>query len=114
MRSMSQNMATLFDYVAQQMHVTVDGRRLYLNHFPFLTYAHGDPNIYNDDGLAYQAFGHVHSRQNNTGYDSGRLQYCYPTQYDVGVDNNNYSPISWDEFNNIILKQIEKSKQNVD
>lgn len=114
MRAMSQNVASLFDHVAQQMRITVDGRCVYLNHFPFLTYAHGDPEIYTNDGLFYQAFGHVHSRPNNTGYDSGRLQYLYPTQYDVGVDNNNYAPISWKEFNNIISKQIEISKQNVD
>jgi calcineurin-like phosphoesterase family protein len=31
-------------------------------------------------------------------------------QYDVGVDNNNYEPISWEELNANIQKQLLKSK----
>ena len=42
-----------------------------------------------------QLFGHVHTRKNNTGIDAARLQYLYPTQYDVGVDNNNFMPVSY-------------------
>jgi calcineurin-like phosphoesterase family protein len=34
-------------------------------------------------------------------------------QYDVGVDNNNYEPISWEELNAAIGKQLLKSKYSV-
>jgi calcineurin-like phosphoesterase family protein len=34
-------------------------------------------------------------------------------QYDVGVDNNNYEPISWEELNTKIQLQLLKSKYNV-
>jgi calcineurin-like phosphoesterase family protein len=55
-------------------------------------------------------FGHVHTRKNNTGIDAGRLQYLYPTQYDVGVDNNNYAPISFEQVKRIINKQTEQTR----
>lgn len=109
-KNITQGIINLFDYTSQQMRITVDGRMVYLNHCPFLTFAHGCPDIYNEEALAYQAFGHVHSRVNNTGYDAGRLQYLYPTQYDVGVDNNNFTPISWKEFDEKIKQQILSKK----
>lgn len=56
----------------------------------------------------WQLFGHVHTRKNNTGLDAARLQYLYPTQYDVGVDNNNFTPVSFEQVKRIITKQIEK------
>ena len=59
----------------------------------------------------WQLFGHVHTRQNNTGIDAARLQYLYPTQYDVGVDNNNFTPVSFEQVKRIITKQIEKGGQ---
>lgn len=34
-----------------------------------------------------------------------------PTQYDVGVDNNNYRPVSWEEVKEKIQKQIEASEK---
>ena len=43
-----------------------------------------------------------------TGLDAARLQYLYPTQYDVGVDNNNFTPVSFEQVKRIITKQIEK------
>ena len=59
----------------------------------------------------WQLFGHVHTRKNNTGIDAARLQYLYPTQYDVGVDNNNYTPVSFEQVKRIMTKQIEKGGQ---
>ena len=97
----------LFDYVTYQMQITVDGRTVYLNHFPFLCFAHSDPKLYSDNNLAFSMYGHVHSGPNSNSDDNGRLQYLYPTQYDVGVDNNNYYPISWQKVNEIITSQIE-------
>lgn len=97
---------SLFDYVTYQMRITVDGRTVYLNHFPFLCFAHGDPALYRSNALSYNLYGHVHSGPYYTGSDKGRLQYCYPTQYDVGVDNNNYTPVSWEKIDEKIKNQI--------
>lgn len=54
----------------------------------------------------WQLFGHVHSRKNNSGIDADRLQYLYPTQYDVVVDNNDYTPVSFEQVKRIIENQI--------
>jgi calcineurin-like phosphoesterase family protein len=58
----------------------------------------------------YEAFGHIHSGPGKKGMDIPRMQYLFPTQYDVGVDNNNYEPISWNELNEKIGKQLLKTK----
>ncbi len=63
---------------------------------------------YKDD--VWQLFGHVHTRSSNTGIDAGRLQYLYPTQLDVGVDNNNFTPLSFEQARAKILKQLQASK----
>jgi calcineurin-like phosphoesterase family protein len=100
----------LFEHVAYQMKIEVEGRKMYLNHFPFLCYA----GVYRDPkGLVYSIYGHVHSGPDKRGEDIPRLVHTFPTQYDVGVDNNNYEPISWYELNEKIQKQLLKSKFNV-
>ena len=97
---------TLFKFTTQQMLIEVEGRKMYLNHYPFLCYA----GVYRDQqGLIFQAYGHVHSGPNKKGKDMPRLAYTFPTQYDVGVDNNNYEPISWHELNEKIQKQLKES-----
>lgn len=97
----------LFDYVTFQMKVEIEGRKVYLNHVPFLCYGgtYRDPK-----GLVYQLFGHVHSGPGAKGLDIDRLKMLFQTQYDVGVDNNNYEPVSWTEVNDAIGKQLLKSK----
>lgn len=105
-KNMNNGTQQLFDYVTYQMRVTVNGQNIYLNHFPFLCFAHGDPNLYSDNNLMYAIFGHIHSGPMSSSDDAGRLQYLYPTQYDVGVDNNNYIPISWEELDKKIKQQI--------
>ena len=35
-----------------------------------------------------------------------------PTQYDVGVDNNDFTPVSFAQVKAIIGKQIEQSEMN--
>jgi calcineurin-like phosphoesterase family protein len=100
----------LFELVTYQMKIQIEDRKIYLNHYPFLCYA----GTYRDaNGLEYQAFGHVHSGPGAKGLDVDRLSMLFPTQYDVGVDNNNYEPISWSEFNDKIGQQLLKSKFKV-
>jgi len=61
----------------------------------------------------WQLFGHVHTRVNSTGIDADRLKYLYPTQYDVGVDNNNFTPVSFEQVKQIINKQIEYQRKSI-
>lgn len=99
----------LFEHVAYQMKIIIEGRKIYLNHYPFLAYA----GVYRDPkGLVYQLFGHCHSGPGATGLDIDRLKALFPTQFDVGVDNCNYEPISWKEVEEKISKQLLKSKFN--
>lgn len=96
----------LFDFVTYQLKLEIEGRKIYLNHYPFLCYG-GTYRAKND--LIFQAFGHVHLGPfQNKGRDNKRCEILFPTQYDVGVDNNNFTPISWHELNDKILKQIEE------
>lgn len=100
----------LFKYVSWQMLIEIEGRKIWLNHFPFLCYA----GVYREPKkLVYSLYGHVHSGPDKKGQDIPRLIHTYPMQYDVGVDNNNYEPISWEELNNKIQLQLLKSKYNV-
>ena len=85
----------------REMSINVDGQKIILNHNPFLCYG----GSY--DG-AWQLFGHVHSGPfSKTGKDLPRLSMLFPTQYDVGVDNNGFRPVSFNELKTIIQKQQE-------
>lgn len=91
------------------MQIEIEKRSIYLNHYPFLCY--GGSYRSNDDAV-WQLFGHVHSGPNSSGLDCDRLINLFPYQYDVGVDNNNYSPISWSEVKNKIQHQIDITNGN--
>ncbi len=92
----------LFDRVENQMMLKIDNKyKVYLNHFPFLCY---DGTYRNPKDCTIQLHGHVHERIGGMGKDDQRLQYRFPYQYDVGVDNNNFYPVSWEEILKIIHK----------
>ena len=96
----------LFEGVASQLLLDIDGRYVYLNHYPFLCYG----GVYREPNHAViQLYGHVHSNQNNENKDTSRLDMTFPYQYDVGVDNNNYYPISWNQILDIINSKIENN-----
>ena len=42
---------------------------------------------------------------------ASRLSMLLPTQYDVGVDNNDFTPVSFAQVKAIIGKQIEQSRK---
>lgn len=105
LKNIRQGFIQRFEHVALQMFITVDKQKMYLSHYPFLCFEGGYKDV-------WQLFGHVHTRKNNTGIDAERLQYLYPTQYDVGVDNNNFEPVSFEEVKAIIDRQVEQQKQN--
>ena len=74
-----------------------------------MCFAHGNIDTYKD-AYSIQLFGHIHSGPLSTSEDTSRSSMLYPTQYDVGVDNNDYKPISWREVESKIQSQIENSK----
>lgn len=94
-----------FAGVAQQMTIRVGGQGIVLNHNPFLAYG----GAYRD---VWQLFGHVHSGpRSNTGIDHARLQYLFPRQYDVGVDNNEFCPVSFAEVKVKIEEQVRRAEK---
>lgn len=99
----------LFEECVSQARIIINGKTVYLNHFPFLCFAHGNPETYKSE-YAMQLYGHIHSGPLSTSTDMNRCSILYPTQYDAGVDNNDYKPISWKEVEFKIQSQIENSK----
>ena len=56
---------------------------------------------------SWQLFGHVHtSPYTDEGLDQARLKMLFTTQYDVGVDNNGFAPVSYEEVSKIIENQM--------
>lgn len=92
----SEDVAVRFEGVAFQMRLNVNGQKIYLNHFPFLSYS-------GDNYGTWQLFGHIHSNLHNYNViDEHRLAMLQPGQYDVGVDNNNFTPVSYRQVEEII------------
>lgn len=108
LRNMNPTLYNIFSDVVYQARILIDKQTVYLNHFPFLCFEHGDINLYKDN-YSVQLFGHVHSGPLTSSEDVNRLNILFPTQYDVGVDNNNFTPISWIDVKNKIKQQINKS-----
>ena len=107
-KNLKANCYQYFTDIQQQMRIWIDDWILYLNHFPYLCC----DGAWNLDRKVGQAFGHVHSCPDCKGLDIPRMQYLFPNQYDVGVDNNNYTPISWKELKKIFETNIAKSLEN--
>lgn len=107
LKNIRQGLIRRFEHVAMQMRIEIGKKKIYLSHYPFLCFEGG----YKTD--VWQLFGHVHTRPSNTGIDAGRLQHLYPTQLDVGVDNNNFTPLSFDQVREEIQWQIEQANKRV-
>ena len=104
MKALRQGYMGRFELVAQQMTIRVGGQAIVLNHNPFLCYG----GSYRD---VWQLFGHVHSGPaSHTGVDHPRLRMLFPLQYDVGVDNNDFRPISFTEVRAKIEAQVATAK----
>lgn len=108
LRNINPALYNIFSDVVYQARILIDKQTVYLNHFPFLCFDHGDIDLYKNN-YSIQLFGHVHSGPLTSSKDVSRLNILFPTQYDVGVDNNNYTPISWIDVKNKIKQQINKS-----
>ena len=93
-----------FESISIQMLIEVGKQKIHLCHYPFLCYSGAGRKV-------WQLFGHVHTNllQSEQGNSlSGRL---FSTQYDVGMDNNHFAPVSFAQVRNIIRKQIESCNQ---
>lgn len=104
MKNIKQGFMGRFELVTQQMTIRVGGQSIILNHNPFLAYG----GSYRD---VWQLFGHVHSGPlSNTGLDLPRLKMLFPLQYDVGVDNNDFRPVSFAQVKARIEAQLEAAR----
>ena len=101
MKNFRQGFMHRFEDVSMQRYIEVGKQRIVLNHNPFLCYG----GAYSD---IWQLFGHVHTSPYNTGFDAPRLRMLMPMQYDVGVDNNDFTPVSFERVKAIIEKQVEQ------
>lgn len=102
-RNWRESYRNLFESVSEQLTVEIDKKTFILTHFPLLCY-HG---TWGTEMNVINLHGHCHLCKNASGKDIERLQYTFPTQYDVGVDLNNYSPISYHQVMERIKYQIE-------
>ena len=94
-----------FDFVTPQMYIEIEGQKMYLNHYPLLCYA---GTYRNRNDIVWALNGHTHIGPNSTkGLDFERMKLTLPTQYDVGVDMNNFEPISFYEVKDKIDYQID-------
>lgn len=97
LKNFRQGYAEYFEEVTMQKYIQVNEKSVYLNHAPFLCYG----GTYREEPV-WQFFGHVHSGPRCHGEDSDRLQYLFGSQYDVGVDNNEFKPVSFAEIRKIM------------
>ena len=76
-------------------------QRIFLCHYPMLAWNGSTSG-------AWQLFGHIHSGpKTNSSEANLPLQNG---QYDVGVDNNNFTPISYDQIKMIFTKKLMLKK----
>lgn len=101
-RHVVKDCASCFEDVSQQINMKVGKQHIILNHFPMLCFS----GAWRGLNASWQLFGHVHtSPYADSGLDHDRLRHLFTTQYDVGVDNNDFTPVSYDEVKQIIENQ---------
>lgn len=101
-RSVVRDCSSCFEEVHQQMNIKIDNKHIILNHYPMLCFS----GAWRGLDASWQLFGHVHtSPYTDAGLDHERLKHLFTTQYDVGVDNNDFAPISFKDVAQIIENQ---------
>lgn len=100
MNNVDQGFMKRFEEVSMQMLISVGKQRIYLNHYPFLCYGGSYRGT-------WQLYGHLHTSSNPSGKDSSRISMMFPTQYDVGIDNNKYTPVSFEDVEKIIKERVK-------
>lgn len=102
-KNLRQGYMQLFESVSYQKRLLIEGYNVYLNHFPYLCFPGYKP-------YTMQLFGHVHSSPYKfDGVDSKIVKAnLQPSQYDVGVDWNNFCPVNWED----VKEKIKYQKEN--
>lgn len=102
-KNLRQGYMNMLESVSYQEHIVIGPDNFYLNHYPYLCF----PDHHSH---TYQLFGHIHSSPYKfDGIDAGRSKpNLKPTQYDVGADWNNFTPISYAE----LIKKLEYQVNN--
>lgn len=85
-----------FIAIVDMARLVIDGVRIMATHYPLLAYP-----------AEYQIFGHIHTMSDGTvhGTDGPVVNKLNKNQYDVGVDQNNYTPISYWQLCDIFRKR---------
>ena len=92
-----------FEKMTQQINMKIGKRHVILNHYPMLAFS----GAWRGEDATCQLFGHVHtSPYTDEGLDQARMKMLFTSQYDVGVDNNDFTPVSWKEVAQIINNQM--------
>ncbi len=91
-----------FDEISYEKVLIIGGWTVILNHFPFASFSN------NFDHKVMALSGHTHIGPNSGGVADFSNIYK-PNQYDVGMDNNNYAPVSWEEVLRKVKYQIENN-----
>lgn len=94
-----------FESVQIQTMINIEGNKILLNHYPFMCYNGCKRKV-------WQLHGDIHTQSDGTTnkVSQQQISVMYPTQYDVGVDYNQFRPISYEEVKQKILFQIENNK----
>lgn len=95
--------------MTMQRVVVVGDQTIILNHFPLACFA----GSYRKRPV-WQFYGHVHTSPYSKGIDSERLDsMVFPCQYDVGVDNNNFTPLSYAEVKEIMKHRLDTGQEEL-
>jgi calcineurin-like phosphoesterase family protein len=80
--------------------ILVEGIKIMACHYPMLSYP-----------TDFQVFGHIHTLYDGTcyGIDGDVVTKLRKTQYDVGADQNNYTPVSYWQLVDIFRNNAKKS-----
>lgn len=93
---------TLFEDIRDFMTISVDGCNFALMHYPMLSW----PRM-NRGG--YQLHGHIHARMEYN--ETNRAEEI--RRYDVGVDANNFFPVSAKQIIDFFGKQVKANDPNI-
>ena len=95
----------LFAGIYDVADIVVDNQCIQLCHYPLLSYNHKEHG-------GWQLYGHVHSGPYCTTKDEPLLKHLTARQYDVGVDNNDYKPVSYEQVKRIIDNKVDLERIN--
>jgi calcineurin-like phosphoesterase family protein len=93
-----------FCEITFQKILLIDGWTVFLNHFPFMDFSN------NIDHKVAQLYGHTHENPFVAGtMIEEKVKFLKWNQYNIGVDNNDYRPISLARAMEIIKERRDKS-----